>query len=94
MPNPIYILYIRYFLFGLVGFYGTSIIVGYLMPNPIYRYLLDIYDLVFVGSYGISTIVLFNAKSFLFTYIKYMISKHILLIIFLNASEHFSFSYN
>ena len=24
--------------FGLVGFYGISTIVGYLMPNPLYTY--------------------------------------------------------
>ena len=35
-------IYIRYIAFGLVGFYGISIIVGYLMPNPIYTYILDI----------------------------------------------------
>ena len=34
------------FWFGLVGFYGISIIVGYLMPNPLYTYILNIYDLV------------------------------------------------
>ena len=42
---------------GLVGFYGISTIVGYLMPNHLY------------------------------TSIKYMIYKHILLMIFLNESE-------
>ena len=39
----------------LVGFYGISTIVGYLMPNPLYTYILNIYDLV--GFYGISTII-------------------------------------
>ena len=29
--------------FGLVGFYGISTIVGYLMPNPLYTYVLSIY---------------------------------------------------
>ena len=38
----IYILNIRYIGFGLVGFYGMSTIVGYLMPNPLYTYILDI----------------------------------------------------
>ena len=28
--------------FGLVGFYGRSTIVGYLMPNPLYTYTLNI----------------------------------------------------
>ena len=34
---------------GLVGFYGISTIIGYLMPNPLYTYILDIYDLVWLG---------------------------------------------
>ena len=33
----------------LVGFYGISTIVGYLMPNPLYRYILNIYQLVCLG---------------------------------------------
>ncbi len=37
--------YIKYIGFGLVGFYGISTIVGYLMPNSIYTYILDIYYL-------------------------------------------------
>ena len=36
-------------IFGLVGFYGISTIVGYLMPNPLYTYILIIYDLVWLG---------------------------------------------
>ena len=45
--------------FGLIGFYGLSTIVDYLMPNPLYTYILDIYDLVGLGwVYGISTIVM------------------------------------
>ena len=39
-------IYIKYIGFGLVGFYGKSTIVGYLMPNPLYIYMLNIYDLV------------------------------------------------
>ena len=31
--------------FGLVGFYGISTIVGYLMSNPLYTYMLNINDL-------------------------------------------------
>ena len=42
-------IYIRYIWFGLVGFYGTSTIVGYLMPNPLYTYILGMYDLVWLG---------------------------------------------
>ncbi len=30
----------------MLGFYGISTIVGYLMPNPLYTYILNIYDLV------------------------------------------------
>ena len=41
-------LYIKYIWFGLVGFYGISTIVGYLMPNPLYTYILNIYDLVWL----------------------------------------------
>ena len=41
--------YIKYIWFGLVGFYGISTIVGYLMPNPLYTYILNIYDLVGLG---------------------------------------------
>ena len=42
-------IYIRYIGFVLVGFYGISTIVGYLMPNPLYTYILDIYDLVWLA---------------------------------------------
>ena len=35
--------------FGLVGFYGISTLVGYLMPNPLYTHVLNIYDLVWFG---------------------------------------------
>ena len=51
----------------MVGFYGISTIVGYLMPNPLYTYILDIYDLV--GFYGISTIVGYLMPNPLYTYI-------------------------
>ena len=43
--SSIYI-YIENIWFGLVGFYGKSSIVGYLMPNHIYTYFLNIYNLV------------------------------------------------
>ena len=33
-------IYIKYIWFGLVGFYGISTIVGYLMPNSLYTYIL------------------------------------------------------
>ena len=48
MPNPLYT-YIKYIWFGMVGSYGISTIVGYLMPNPLYTYILNIYDLVCIG---------------------------------------------
>ena len=35
-------IYIKYIGFGLVGFYGISTIVAYLMPNPLYTYILNI----------------------------------------------------
>ena len=35
-------IYIKYIRFSLVGFYGISTIVGYLMPNPLYTYILNI----------------------------------------------------
>ena len=35
-------IYIKYIGFGLVGFYGISTIVGYLMPNPLYTYISNI----------------------------------------------------
>ena len=38
-------IYIKYIGFALVGFYGISILVGYLMLNPAYTYILNIYDL-------------------------------------------------
>ena len=42
-------IYIKYVWFGLVGFYGISTIVGYLMPNPLYTYISNMYDLVWLG---------------------------------------------
>ena len=35
-------IYIKYIGFGLVGFYGISTIVGYLIPKPFYTYILNI----------------------------------------------------
>ena len=56
----------------MVGFYGISTIVGYLMPNHLYTYILDIYDLVglgWVGFYGISITVGYLMTNPLYTYI-------------------------
>ena len=44
------------YLVGLVGFYGISTIVGYLMPNPLYTYILDIYNLVWFGFMAYQTL--------------------------------------
>ena len=38
-------IYIKYIGFSLVGFYGISTIVGYLMPNSVYSYIFSVYDL-------------------------------------------------
>ena len=59
-------------LVGLVGLYGISTIIGYLMLNPLYTYILDIYDLVWLGMWHINHCKLFNAKSSLYIYIKYI----------------------
>ena len=47
---------IKYICFCMVGFYGMSLIVGYLIPNTLYTHILDIW-FVLVWFYGISTIV-------------------------------------
>ena len=67
-------IYIKYIGFGLVGFYGISTIVGYLMPNPHYTYILNLYDLVGLGLilWHINHCRLFKAKSSLYIYIKYI----------------------
>ena len=43
-------IYIKYKGLSLVGFYGISTIVGYLMTNPLYTYILSRYDLVWFSS--------------------------------------------
>ena len=49
MSNPLYTyIYIKYIGFGLVGFYGISTIVGYLIPNPLNTYILNTYDVVWL----------------------------------------------
>ena len=40
-------IYIKYTWFVLVGFYGISTIVGYLMPNPLNTYIYKIYMICF-----------------------------------------------
>ena len=66
-------IYIKYIQIGLVGFYGISTIVGYLIPNPLYTYILNIYDLVWLGlMVYINHCRLFNSKSSIYIYIKYV----------------------
>ena len=49
VKSSLYI-FIKYMIwFGLVGFYGISTIVGYLMSNPLYTYSSNIYNLVWLG---------------------------------------------
>ena len=79
--------------FGLVGCYGISTNVGYLMPNPLYTYIKYMW-FGLVGFYGISTSVGYLMPNPLYTYIlniydligfgfmAYMICKHILLMTF------------
>ena len=61
MPNPFY----TYKIYDLVGFYGISTILGYLMPNPVYTY--KIYMIWFGWVlWHIKHCRLFNTKSFLY----------------------------
>ena len=64
--SPSYI-YIKYIWFGLVGVYGISTIVGYLMPYHLHTYILNMIWLGWV--YGISTIVGYLIPNPLHTYI-------------------------
>ena len=61
--KPCLYLYINVW-FSLVGFYGISTILGYLMPNPLY----DIY-ILFCWFYGISTIEGYLMPNPVYTYI-------------------------
>ena len=81
-------IYIRYIWFSLVGFYGISTIVGYLMPNPIYTYILNKY-MVWFGWVlcHINHCWLFNAKSYLCIYIEYIWFVNSLCIYILNDPE-------
>ena len=59
---------------GWLLFNGISTIADYLMPNPCYTYVLNIYDLVWLGFlWHINHCRLFNVKSSLYIYIRYMI---------------------
>ena len=53
-------------MFGVLGLYGISTIVGYLMPNPLYiKYI----GFILVSFYGISTILVYLILNPLYTYI-------------------------
>ena len=41
--------FVQIYMVCLVGYYGISNVVGYLMSNPLYTYILNIYDLVWFG---------------------------------------------
>ena len=62
-------IYIKYIGFVLVGFYGTSFIVGYLIPNPLYTYIIKYIGFGSVGFYGISAIVDYLMSNPVYTYI-------------------------
>ena len=69
-------IYIKYIGFGLVGFYGISTIVGYLMPNlTLYTYIYQIYMIWFDWVlWHINPCWLFYAKSsYIHIYQIYMI---------------------
>ena len=65
-------IHIEYIWFGLVGFYGISTIVGYLMPNPLYTYTLNIYDLVWLDFMAYQPLLVINAKSYFYIHITYI----------------------
>ena len=73
MSNLLGYLISKSVFFSLVGFYSTSTIVGYLIPNPLYTYILDVY-MIWFGWFlwHINHCGLFNAKSSLYIYIKYI----------------------
>ena len=71
MPNSLYTYILD--IYDLVWFYGISTIVCYLMPNPLYTYILDIYMFWFGWVlWHINHCRLFNAKSSLYIYIRYI----------------------
>ena len=60
--KPSLYVYIKYILFGLVGFCGFSTTVGYLMSNPLYTCILSMYDLVRLVLWHIKHCRLINVK--------------------------------
>ena len=65
-------IYIKYIRFGWVGFYSISTIVGYLMPNPLWTFIVNISGLVGFVFMAYQPCKLFNAKTCLYIYTKYM----------------------
>ena len=65
-------IYLKYVWFGVVGFYGISAIIGYVMPNPFYTCISNIYDWFGWVLWHIRQHRLCNAKSFLYIYLKYV----------------------
>ena len=53
----------------MVGFYGISTIVGYLMPNVLYTYISNIYDLVRLGFKAHQPLRVYLMPNPLYTYI-------------------------
>ena len=69
-PRGVMVKAMNYIWFGLLWFYGISIIVCYLMPSRLYTYISNIKGLVWfglVGFYGISTIVGYSMPNHLYT---------------------------
>ena len=67
MPNPLYTYILD--IYDLVGFYGISNIVGYLMPNPSLYINIKYIWFILMGFYGISTIVGYLMPNPLYKYI-------------------------
>ena len=69
MSNPLHTyiyIYITYIRFGLVGFYGISTFVGYLIPNPLNIYI-KYMRFGLVEFYGRSTFVDYLMPNLLYT---------------------------
>ena len=67
--KPSLYIYIKYIWFDLVGFYGISTIVGYLIPNPLYTYISNIYDLIWLDFMSHAPIASYLMPNPLYTYI-------------------------
>ena len=74
----------------MVGFYGISTLVGYLMPNPVYTYI----KVGWVRFYGLSTLVGYLMLNPVYTYIKYIGFASNLKVTFLNEPKEYFFAYS